>query len=55
MLGIVPTRVEFPDEVNVLEAEFPWCGKVLPFNVVHHLLAFPHQRVHDGMDHDKLR
>lgn len=44
MPGIVPTTVDFPDEVNVLQGEeWPWYGKVPPLNMVHHLPAFPHQ------------
>lgn len=43
MPGIVPTAVDFPDEVNVLQGEWPWYGKVPPLNMVHHLPAFPHQ------------
>lgn len=43
MPGIVPTAVDFPDEGNVLQGEWPWYGKVPPLNMVHHLPAFPHQ------------
>lgn len=43
MPGIFPTIVDFPDEVNVLEGEWPWSGKMPPLNMVHYLPAFPHQ------------